>query len=97
MESTTGCVGSGRRIITLLTVNKSWVVVLDSLGRKSWRWPPKGHLGAVFLSGRKEKVLLFYLQTLHSDGTMLVHCTLTLKWTWCVVQAVEYLPQILGH
>lgn len=93
MQSTTGGIGS-RTSIALLTGNKSRAMVLGIPGRESWRWPPKGHLGAVFLSGRKEEVLLFYLQTRHSDGAMLVHCTLTLKWTRRVVQAVEYFPEI---
>lgn len=71
--------------ITLLARNKTWVVVLGTPGRKSWRWPPTGHL----LSRRKEKVLLFYV---HGNGAMLVHCTLNTPTSL----AVELSPRDLS-
>lgn len=95
MQSARGRVGSGTSI-ALLTGNKSRVVVLGTLVRESWRWPPEGHLGAGFLSRRKEKAPLFCLQTMHSEGAMLVHRALTLKWTSECCTGCRVSPRDLG-
>lgn len=60
IQSTTAHAGSCTGTM-LLTRDKCQDKVLSMPGRESWRWPPRGHLGAVFLSRMKGKVLLFYL------------------------------------